>query len=253
MERDDASSAQRTVIVTGGSRGIGAATCRLLAQDGWDVCVNYRENHSAAESVVADIIASGGRAVAVKADVAEEAEVIRLFEEAERELGPISGVVCNAGIIGPRCRVDELTMADIERVLHTNTVSAMICCREAVKRMSTRHGGAGGAIVLVSSGSAYIGSPALYAVSKGGINSLLAGLAIEVGGEGIRVNGVMPGLTATDMIPPDVLVSAVGRIPLGRAADPAEIGEAIVWLMSDRASYVVGENMRVGGGRPCRP
>lgn len=243
----------KIALVTGGSRGIGAATCRLLARDGWDVAVNYRADAPAAEAVVAAVAAAGRRAVAVQGDVGDEADVIRMFETAGRALGPVTGLVNSAGVIGPKGRVEALSAEAIEALLRTNVIGSILTCREAVRRMSTRHGGAGGVIVNVSSGSAYIGNPGtgvLYAVSKGAVNSLHVGLSQEVGGEGIRVNAVSPGMTATDMVTDEAVRKAMPNIPMGRAGEPEEIAEAIAWLMSDRASYVAGANIRVSGGRP---
>lgn len=243
----------KVALVTGGSRGIGAAACRLLARDGWDVAVNYRTDAPAAEAVVADVTAAGRRAIAIQGDVGDEADVIRMFETAERALGPVTGLVNSAGVIGPKGRVDALTAEAVEALLRTNVIGSILTCREAVKRMSTKHGGRGGAIVNVSSGSAYIGNPGtgvLYAISKGAVNSLHIGLSQEVGGEGIRVNAVSPGMTATDMVTEEAIQRSISAIPMGRVGAPEEIAEAIAWLMSDRASYVAGANIRVSGGRP---
>lgn len=243
----------KVALVTGGSRGIGAAACRLLARDGWDVAVNYRADAPAAEAVVADVTAAGRRAIAIQGDVGDEADVIRMFETAERALGPLTGLVNSAGVIGPKGRVDALTAEAVEALLRTNVIGSILTCREAVKRMSTKHGGHGGAIVNVSSGSAYIGNPGtgvLYAISKGAVNSLHIGLSQEVGGEGIRVNAVSPGMTATDMVTEEAIRRSMSAIPMGRVGEPEEIAEAIAWLMSDRASYVAGANIRVSGGRP---
>ena len=243
----------KVALVTGGSRGIGAATCRLLARDGWDVAVNYRADATAAEAVVADVVALGRRAVAVRGDVGVEGDVLALFDIVERALGPVEGLVNSAGITGLKGRLEALTVEAIEAVLRTNVVGSILTCREAVRRMSTRHGGKGGAIVNVSSGSAYIGNPGsgvLYAISKGAVNSLHAGLSQEVAGEGIRVNAVSPGMTATYMVSEDAIQRSLPNIPMGRAGEPEEIAEAIVWLMSDRARYVAGANIRVAGGRP---
>ncbi len=243
----------KVALVTGGSRGIGAAACRLLARDGWDVAVNYRTDAPAAEAVVADVTATGRRAIAIQGDVGDEADVLRMFETAERALGPVTGLVNSAGVIGPKGRVEALTAEAIEALLRTNVIGSILTCREAVKRMSTKHGGQGGAIVNVSSGSAYIGNPGtgvLYAISKGAVNSLHIGLSQEVGGEGIRVNAVSPGMTATDMVTEEAIQRSISAIPMGRVGAPEEIAEAIAWLMSDRASYVAGANIRVAGGRP---
>lgn len=179
--------------------------------------------------------------------------MLGLFEAAERALGPITGLVNSAGVIGPKGRVDALSAEAIEALLRTNVIGPILTCREAVRRMSTRHGGQGGVIVNVSSGSAYIGNPGsgvLYAISKGAVNSLHIGLSQEVGGEGIRVNAVSPGMTATDMVTDEAVRSAIPNIPMGRVGQPEEIAEAIAWLMSDRAGYVAGANIRVAGGRP---
>ena len=243
----------KVALVTGGSRGIGAAACRLLARDGWDVAVNYRADAPAAEAVVADVTAAGRCAIAIQGDVGDEADVVRMFETAERALGPLTGLVNSAGVIGPKGRVDALTVEAVEALLRTNVIGSILTCREAVKRMSTKHGGQGGAIVNVSSGSAYIGNPGtgvLYAISKGAVNSLHIGLSQEVGGEGIRVNAVSPGMTATDMVTEEAIRRSMSAIPMGRVGEPEEIAEAIAWLMSDRASYVAGANIRVSGGRP---
>lgn len=243
----------KIALVTGGSRGIGAATCRLLARDGWDVAVNYASNSAAADKVADDVRATGRRAMTVQADVGDEEQVLAMFAAVQTELGPIDGLVNSAGIIGPVGRVDALKPEDIERVLKTNVVGCILTCREAVRRMSTQYGGKGGAIVNVSSGSAYIGNPGaqvLYAISKGAVNSLHIGLSQEVAGEGIRVNAVSPGMTATEMVSEEAAAANVGRIPMGRLGEPEEIAEAIVWLMSDKAAYAAGANIRVAGGRP---
>jgi len=243
---------KRVTIVTGGSRGIGAATALLCGQNGHAVCVTYRDRADKAEEVVASIKASGGEAIAVQADTAVEADVTRLFEMVDDALGTVTGLVNNAGIHGPRIRVDALETTDVERVLAVNVTALFQCSREAIRRMSTRHGGKGGAIVNVSSGSARLGSPGagvLYAASKGAVNSLTIGLSQEVAGEGIRVNAVAPGLTVTDMPPAERLERDGPNLPIGRAAQPEEIAEAIYWLLTDKASYVAGANLRVGGGR----
>jgi len=243
----------KITIVTGGSRGIGAATARLCAADGHAVCVVYRSSPDAAQDVVSGIEKAGGRACAIRADMGSEADIVTLFEAVDRDLGPLTGLVNNAGIHGPRGRLDALAGADIEAVLRTNVTGYFLCAREAVKRMSTRHGGKGGVIVNVSSGSATNGAPGegvLYGASKGAVNSFTVGLAQEVGGEGIRVNAVSPGLTATDMPPAEKLDTVGLTVPLGRAGRAEEIAEAILWLLSDKASYTSAANLRVGGGRP---
>jgi len=243
----------KVALVTGGSRGIGASTCRLLAREGWDVAVNYRADKAAADAVVADVLAAGRRAIAVRGDVGIEADVLAMFETVARELGPLDGLVNSAGIIGPSGRVDALDLDAVEQVLRTNVVGPILTCREAVKRMSTRHGGRGGVIVNVSSGSANIGNPGrgvIYAVSKGALNSLHIGLSQEVAAEGIRVNAVAPGMTDTDMVDAATAQGNLKNIPMGRLGRPEEIAEAIVWLMDERAGYVAGANLRVSGGRP---
>lgn len=239
-------------IVTGGSRGIGAATAKLLASEGHAVCVNYVRDEKAANAVVSEIETAGGRAVAIKADTAVEADVIALFEQTEKAFGPVTGLVNNAGINGNRKRVEDLSVDEIRALLDINVLGCMIAAREAVKRMSTKHGGGGGAIVNVSSGSANLGNPGigvLYAVSKGALNSFGIGLSQEVAAEGIRVNTVAPGMTRTDMPGEDRLAQQASKIPMGRVAEPGEIAEVIAFLLSDKASHVAGANVRVAGGR----
>jgi len=202
---------------------------------------------------VAAIKADGGQAIAVQADTANEADVVRLFETVDRELGRVTGLVNNAGIHGPRGRLENLAGADIEAVLKVDVAGYFLCAREAVKRMSTRHGGNGGAIVNVSSGSANTGSPnegILYGASKGAVNTLTTGLAQEVAKDGIRVNTVSPGLTSPGMPPAEKVAEIAPRLPMGRAGKPEEIAEAICWLLSEKASYTSAANVRVGGGRP---
>jgi len=240
-------------IVTGASRGIGAAVARLLGRHGYRVCVNYRAGREAAESVAADIVQAGGEALAVQADVADKDAVRRLFETVDDQLGPLTALVNNAGIHGPRGRVDALGLDALEEVLAVNVVGLVACSQEAVRRMSTRYKGSGGAIVNISSGAAYIGGAGdgvQYAVSKGAVNSFTIGLSQEVAGEGIRVNAVSPGLTRTDMPDPAALERGPSIIPMGRVGDAEEIAEAVLWLLSDRASFVAGANIRVAGGRP---
>ena len=244
------------MIVTGGGRGIGAATARLAAQRGYAVCVNYLGNAGAAEAVVQDIEAAAGRGIAVQADVAAESEVERLFETVDRELGPVTALVNNAGLAGHIDRLDAAPSATIRRVIEVNLFGAIWCARAAVQRMSTRHGGPGGGIVNVSSGAASLGSPGeyvWYAASKGGIDSLTVGLAKEVAREGIRVNGVAPGFVKTEIHAAsglhDRLETDAPSVPLGRAAEPKEIAEAILWLLSPGASYTTGTILRVAGGR----
>jgi len=240
-------------IVTGASRGIGAATARLLGREGYAVCVNYRAGEEAAREVMRTIEADGGQAIAVQADVADPADVARLFAEVDARLGPLTALVNNAGVHGPRCRFEALAREDLEQVLSVNVLGLMQCTQEAVRRMSPRFGGSGGAIVNVSSGSAYIGNAGHgvhYAVSKGAVNSFTIGLSQELAADGIRVNAVSPGLTRTDMPPAEVLDDPGSLVPAGRVAEPEEIAEAIAWLLSPKAGYVMGANIRVAGGRP---
>jgi NAD(P)-dependent dehydrogenase (short-subunit alcohol dehydrogenase family) len=242
----------KITIVTGGSRGIGAATATLLASHGHAVCVNYVSNADAASKVVGEIEAAGGRALAVQADTSVEADVMRMFETVDKELGTLTGLVNNAGTNGRRTRVDDLQPDEIRQLLDINVLGCILCAREAVKRMSTNHGGQGGAIVNVSSGSANIGNPGigvLYATSKGALNSFSIGLAQEVAAEGVRVNIVAPGMTRTDMPGADRIAAQASKIPMGRVAEPIEVAEAIYFLLSDNASYIAGANIRVGGGR----
>jgi NAD(P)-dependent dehydrogenase (short-subunit alcohol dehydrogenase family) len=244
---------EKITIVTGGSRGIGAATARACAADGQGVCVAYQSSAEAAQAVVSAIEDAGGRAIAIRADMTCETDIAGLFDQVDERLGPVTGLVNNAGIHGPRGRLDALAASEIESVLRTNVMGYFLCAREAVKRMSTRTGGKGGAIVNVSSGSATSGAPGegvLYAASKGAVNSLTIGLAQEVGAEGIRVNAVSPGITRTDMPPRNKIDNAVATVPMGRAGGADEIAQAILWLLSDAASYTSAAILRVGGGRP---
>jgi NAD(P)-dependent dehydrogenase (short-subunit alcohol dehydrogenase family) len=246
----------RVILITGASRGIGAATARMAAQRGYAVCVNYRDNRDAAASVVSDIRAAAGRAEAVAADISNEAEVVRLFEQCDRALGRVTALVNNAGIVPLQGRLEATDSARIHRLLATNVVGSIICAREAVRRMSTRHGGRGGAIVNVSSAAAKLGSPneyIEYAASKGAIESFTIGLAKEVADEGIRVNGVRPGPIDTDMHAaggePNRIARLAPTIPLKRGGRPEEVAEAILWLLSDAASYTTGSFIDVSGGR----
>ncbi|MDA7949663.1 MAG: SDR family oxidoreductase [Hyphomicrobiaceae bacterium] len=248
---------RKVAIVTGGSRGIGAATAQCLGREGWAVAVNYRANDAAAEETSKAVVAAGGLAMTVRGDTASEDDVTRIFNAVEAEWGRLDGLVNNAGIVGPLGRFDALTRDDMEHVLAVNVTGYMLCARAAVKRMSTKYGGNGGVIVNVSSGSARSGGAnrnILYAVSKGAVNSLTIGLSQEVAGEGIRVNTVSPGLTRTDMtsagIPEPEFQARESAIPAGRAGEPDEIAEGIVWLMSEAATYVAGANLRIAGGRP---
>lgn len=244
------------LIVTGGGRGIGAATSLLAARRGYAVCVNYLENKNAADSVVSTIIHEGGRAVAVQADVSSEPDVVRLFETVDREVGPLSALVNNAGTLETQMRLDSMDAARLHRVFAANVVSAFICCREALKRMSTHHGGSGGAIVNISSGASRVGSPGEYidyAASKGAIDTLTLGLAKEVAEEGIRVNAVRPGFIYTDIHAkggePARMERVKSMVPMKRGGQPEEVAAAILWLLSKEASYVTGSILDVTGGR----
>lgn len=244
------------MLITGASRGIGAATARLAGRAGYRVCVNYAHNGAAAESVVADIKNAGGEAFACQGDVADEAAVMALFEAVDSHYGPLNALVNNAGIVGSEGRLETYDAARINRILAVNITGTMICAREAIKRMSTRHGGNGGAIVNLSSVAAIKGAPGTYvdyAASKGAIDSFNKGLSEEVAGEGIRVNAVRPGIIDTDIHAsggsPDRVAEVAGSIPMKRAGTAEEVGEVIMWLMSDAASYVTGAIVSVTGGR----
>ncbi|HVN27047.1 MAG TPA: SDR family oxidoreductase [Candidatus Binataceae bacterium] len=245
-----------TLIVTGASRGIGAAIATLMARNGYAIAVNYSRDKSGAASVLDAIRGEGGRAIAVQADVSREEDIVRLFETATHELGPITGLLNNAGTTGGLARLDSLTAAALAEVLAVNVAGAMLCAREAVRRMSTRHGGSGGAIVNVSSLAARIGGAGEwihYAASKGAMNTFTVGLAREVGAEGIRVNAVAPGLIDTELHAaagaPDRLARLAPTTPMQRIGTAMEVAEAVAWLMSPAASYVTGTIIEVGGGR----
>lgn len=252
----DSNRSETTVVITGASRGIGAATARLAGARGFAVAVNYVRDRAAADAVAADIVAVGGRACAIQADIASETDIVRLFETAERSLGPIGALVNNAAITGGFCRVEAVTAPQLDALFRVNITGTMLCSREAIRRMSTAHGGAGGAIVNISTLATRIGGGGEwvhYVASKGAIDTFTLGLAREVAAEGIRVNAVSPGLVETG------LHAAAGDadrprrlapgIPMKRAAAPSEIAEAIVWLLSPAASYVTGSILEVGGGR----
>jgi NAD(P)-dependent dehydrogenase (short-subunit alcohol dehydrogenase family) len=244
------------LIITGASRGIGAATAAVAARRGWAVCVNYRGDGAAAQAVVDAIREGGGKAIAVQADVAVEEDVRRLFDACEAAVGKPRGLVNNAGILEPQMRFEEMDVARWQRILATNVIGSFLCAREAVRRMSTRHGGAGGAIVNLSSIAARLGAPfeyVDYAASKGAIDTLTVGLAKEVAADGIRVNAVRAGLIYTDMHASGGEPGRVDRlkdgVPMKRGGAPEEVAEAILWLLSDAAAYTTGSFTEVSGGR----
>ena len=243
------------VVITGGSRGIGAACARLAAKAGYDVCLNYVSNRDAASAVVSEIEAAGGTARAVAGDVGSNDDVIALFKAAD-EMGTLKGLINNAGVLDVRSRIDEMTPERLERIMRTNILGSFFCAREAVIRMSTKRGGEGGAIVNLSSIAALLGAPnqyADYAASKGAIDTFTRGLALEVAEEGIRVNGVRPGIIDTEIHAsggePDRARKLRDIIPMKREGSAEEVAEAIVWLMSGKASYVTGATLDVSGGR----
>lgn len=248
--------ARGVMVVTGASRGIGAATARLAASRGYAVCVNYLRNRAAAETVVAEIREGGGQAIAVGGDVASETDVLNLFRESDRQLGPLTALVNNAGIVERQSRVEAMDAARLQRMFATNVIGAFLCAREAVRRMATRHGGKGGAIVNISSGAARLGSPGEYvdyAASKGAIDTMTIGLAKELAADGIRVNCVRPGFVHTDIHAaggePNRIERLRDSIPMKRGGDPEEVARAVLWLLSDEASYSTGAILDVTGGR----
>jgi NAD(P)-dependent dehydrogenase (short-subunit alcohol dehydrogenase family) len=252
------SGAHGTLVVTGGARGIGAAVCRQAAAQGWAVAVNYRARADAAQALVQSLRDQGASAAAIEGDTADPAQVEALFREAAEALGPIRGLVNNAGITGPVGRLDETDPETIRRVVDVNLTGALYAARAAVRHMSPRQGGGGGVIVNMSSAAATLGAPdnyVWYAATKGAIDTLTLGLAHELAGDGIRVNGVAPGIIETDLhaessLEPDRVARVAPLVPMQRAGTPAEVAEAVCWLLAEEtAGYVTGTTIRVSGGR----
>ena len=240
------------LLIAGGSRGIGAATARLAAGQGYDVAVNFKSNSNAAAQVVEAVKAAGRKGVALQGDMAREADIEGVFDAAVKALGPITHFVHSAGIIGPYSRLDEVATETLREVLDLDTLGAMLCLRAAIRRMSTKRGGSGGAVVMLSSMAATIGGAGecvWYAAAKGAIDSLVIGAAREVGKEGVRINAVSPGVIDTDIQPPGRVERVSPLLPMGRAGEADEVAEAILFLLSDAASYVNGANLRVSGAR----
>jgi NAD(P)-dependent dehydrogenase (short-subunit alcohol dehydrogenase family) len=250
------SEAGKVLLVTGGGRGIGAATCRLAAEAGYRVAVNFAANEAAAAALVQTIESAGGEAFAIRGDVGNEADVLKMFEAVDRRFGPLNALVNNAGVVDRKSRVDEMNVARLERMMRINIIGSFLCTREAVKRMSTRHGGKGGMIVNVSSVAAVLGGPndyVDYAASKGAIDTFTIGLSKEVATEGIRVNAVRPGIIDTEIHAsggqPDRVAAMRDLVPMKREGTADEVARAILWLLSNEATYITGALLNVSGGR----
>ncbi|MCE7764081.1 SDR family oxidoreductase [Pseudomonas putida] len=247
---------ENVIVITGGSRGIGAATALLAARQGYRICINYHADDQAAETLLGQVRALGAEAIAVRADASVEDEIIQLFQRVDEELGPVTALVNNAGTIGQQSRVEDMSEFRLLKVMKTNVVGPMLCAKHALLRMARRHGGQGGAIVNVSSIAARLGSPneyVDYAASKGALDTFTIGLAKEVAGEGVRVNGVRPGYIHTGFHAlsgdPDRVSKLEPGLPMGRGGRPEEVAEAILWLLSDKASYSTGSFIDLSGGR----
>ena len=247
---------EQVLLVTGASRGIGAATALLAGRKGYAVAVNYAANSTAADAVVSEIRAAGGKAIAVQADVAREEQVLAMFQQVDAQLGRLTALVNNAGVVDVTARVEEMSVTRLKRMFDINVIGSIVCAREAIRRMSTRHGGGGGAIVNVSSAASRLGSPGQYvdyAAAKGAIDAFTLGLAKEVAGEGIRVNAVRPGLIDTEIHAsggiPDRVQQLAHQVPMQRGGTAHEVAETIVWLLSPQASYTTMSLIEVSGGR----
>ncbi len=242
----------QALVITGGGRGIGARVALGAARRGWRMALGYQKNRARADAVVAEVVRLGGQAVAFPMELADEASIVRFFAESDRALGPLDGLVNSGGIIGPHGRIDAVPGAGLAELMAVNVTGTFLCCREAIRRMSTKHGGTGGAIVNLGSAASRLGGAGEnvpYAASKGAVDSLTFGLAQEVAGEGIRVNAVSPGVIDTEIQPPGRVERVGPNLPMKRVGRPEEVAEAILWLLSDAASYVSGAVLNVSGGR----